>query len=130
MRQPTLALIPEIAALAPEWARAPSVGDYQVFAFDPVEAGFAWRISEARVDDVVYLVRDAAQSSTIAHCGRHEMAQHLMRHSSAPSAGGRQWIDDVCAILPAARCFTLTIGDLDSAVGVLRAALTAPVSRS
>lgn len=123
IRQPTLALVPQVNRLAPEWAREPNTHGYQVFALDPRQAGFAWRIEPGPADVIAYLEPGHGQRSALRPCPQHAMAQRLMAQSTPPAGGRSQWIADVCAILVPARCFILRLGELASAVSALQEVL-------
>jgi hypothetical protein len=120
IRQPTLSLVPEVEPLVPEWRRAPNSHGYQVFALDPAAAGFDWRIAPGVVDLVVYLDPKRGEHSRLQVCPHYLMAQRIMSQSEPPSGGRRQWIQDVCATIDQARCYTLEFGELDSAASALR----------
>jgi hypothetical protein len=125
IRQPTLSLVPQVEPLVPEWGRAPNSHGYQVFALNPGDAGFEWRIAPGVVDAIVYLEPRRGGDSHLLPCPQHLMAQRMMSQSEPPRAGRRQWIEDVCAVLGRAKCYTLEFGELNSAVAALRRALAA-----
>jgi hypothetical protein len=129
IRQPTLALVPQVEALVPEPSRAPNSHGYQVFALSPSLAGFEWRIALGAVDAVVYLDPKRGRVSRLLDCPQHLMAQRVMAQSEPPGTGRRQWIRHVCATLDRARCYTLEFGELDSAVSALRTMLAPPAGR-
>jgi hypothetical protein len=126
IRRPTLTLVPQLAVLAPEQARRPDPhgpDGYHVLALDPAALGLPWRIGWGPVDAVFFLERDPGQPSRVVPCPRYVMAQRLMAHSAPPSGGRAAWIRDVCATLERATCYTLQLGDLDSAVAAVQRCL-------
>ncbi len=120
IRQPTLRLVPQLAAAAPEHAGAESTHGYHVLALDPGRLGFDWRIEPGPVDAVFFLEARHRGATALRPCPRYLMAQRMMSQSTPPNTGRRAWIRDVCEIVDHAECYTLALGDLDRAVAEIR----------
>ena len=118
VRAPTVALIPQLAAMGP-----PGPGGPAPLVIDPAQLGFDWRIEAAPVEAVLYLEPNHGGPSRLEPCPKYQMAQRIMSQSSGPEAGKRQWIRDVCAILDRASSHVLRLGDLDAAVDAVKEAL-------
>ena len=118
VRPGTVALIPQLAPLA-----AAVSGRAGMFPVDPAALGFEWRIGAGPVSAVFVVEPNHGGDSAVAPCPKYLMAQRLMTHSWAPDGGVRDWIAEVCAMLAAADCYTLRLGDLGAAVAALRDAL-------
>ena len=114
VRTPTLALVPQLAAV-PRGAN-PRVTD-------PAALGFDWVIEPAPVAAVFYLVPNHGGRTSLDPCPKHLMAHRVMSQSTGPETGRRAWIRDVCVMLDLASSYTLTLGDLDEAVNVVKATL-------
>lgn len=130
IRRPTLTLVPQLAALAPELAGGPGPhgpDGYHVLALDPADLGLAWRIRSGPVDAVLVLERSPGGPSSLIPCPRYLMVQRIMSQSTPPGRGHGAWIRDVCATVERATCHTLVLGDLDSAVRAVRSSLEAGV---
>lgn len=115
LRPRTLALIPQLAG----FARPGPV------ALDPSQLGFDWRITPGPVDAVFFLEPNHRGRSELHLCPQHLMAQRVMSQSTPPNTGRRGWLSDVCAILTQAGCYILRLGDLDTAVAVVKDGLRA-----
>ena len=126
IRQPTLSLVPQVGALAPDLTRAgepdPS-GGYQVLAFDPSQLGLPWRIASGSVDVLFLLDGRHAGPTRARPCPQQVMVQRVMTQSNPPDAGRAAWVRDVCTLVSGAAGYLLTLGDLDSAVTTVRECL-------
>ena len=119
VRPQTLSLVPQLAARAGGTPR----GSGSVVV-DPAQLGFDWTIAPAPVDAVFFLEPNHGGRTDLRPCPRYLMAQRVMSQSTPPDAGPREWIRDVCGILRTARCYTLSLGDLDTAVAALKDGLS------
>jgi GTPase SAR1 family protein len=129
IRQPTLALVPQLSALTPGLAGTPEPhgeNGFPVLALDPAQLGFEWRIGSGPVHHLFLLDGHHAGPTRVAPCPSHMAVRQVMTHSSPPSGGRAAWVRDVCATVAGARCHSLVLGDLDSASDVLRQCLEAP----
>jgi hypothetical protein len=115
VRPLSVALVPQLSSFVPASASA------RPFAVDPVALGFPWRITQGPVAAVFVVEPNHGGASAVTSCPKHLMAQRIMTQSWAPSGGVRAWIAEVCAILAAADCHVLQLGDLATAVVALRA---------
>jgi hypothetical protein len=129
IRRPTLALVPQLSALAPGLAGTPDPlgpNGFHVLALDPAQLGFAWRIRPGSVDHVFLLDGRHDGPSRAAPCPTQVALRRVMAQSAPPRGGRAAWVRDVCATLARARCHTLALGDLDSAVVALRQCVDGP----
>jgi hypothetical protein len=94
---------------------------------DPAELGFTWRIRPGSVDAVFLLDGRHEGPTQVAVCPTHLAVKLVMAQSTPPRGGQGPWVGDVSAVVGRARCHTLILGDLDSAVDVLRECLDASV---
>jgi hypothetical protein len=118
VRPQTLSLIPQLVA----FAGGTPLGSGPVIV-DPAQLGFDWTIAPAPVDAVFFLEPNHGGRTHLRVCPRYLMAHRVMSQSTPPDAGPREWIRDVCGILNPARCYTLSLGDLDTAVAALKEGL-------
>lgn len=116
VRAPTVDLIPQLGALTGGGRPAPLV-------VDPVLLGAPWRIEAGPVDAVLFLEPNHGGETALVPCPKHDMVRRVMSQSSAPEAGKRQWIRDVCAIVDRASSHVLRLGRLDAAVVAVTSAL-------
>jgi hypothetical protein len=119
VRPPTVPLIPQLASARP----GPAGGG---LVTDPAELGFDWVIEAAPAAAVFYLEPNHGGRTRLADCPKYVMVQRVMSQSTGPETGNRQWIRDVCDMLDRAAAFTLTLGDVDEAVAVVKEALQRP----
>src|SRR5262249_21377353 len=128
IRQPTLSLVPQVGALAPDLVGAgepDTSGGYQVLAFDPSQLGLPWRIASRSVDVLFLLDGRHAGPTRALPCPQQVMVQRVMTQSNPPAVGRAAWVRDVCTLVSGAACYLLTLGDLHSAVATVRAWLDA-----
>lgn len=131
IRRPTLELVPQLGALVPGLVgtvEPPGSPGFQILALDPAQLGFTWRIRSGPVDHLFVLDGRHDRPTSVAVCPTPVAVRRVMAQSSPPDRGSAAWVRDVCATVARARCHALTIGDLDSAVSVLRQCLEAPSS--
>jgi hypothetical protein len=129
IRRPTLALVPQLGALAPGLvgtADPPGPHGCPVLAVDPAQLGFAWCIRSGPVSDLFLLDGRHEGRTRVAPCPSHRAVQQVLTHSTPPGRGRAAWLRDVCATVARARCHSLVLGDLDSASHALRQGLEAP----
>jgi hypothetical protein len=133
IRRRTLGLVPELGALAPHLSDPPDCDEpdgYQILALDPAQLGRPWRIGSGHVDVLLLLDGRHAGPTEARACPDHIMVQGVMAQSNPPSTGRAAWVRDVCALVRGAACYLLTLGDLDSAVAVVRQCAEAAPARA
>ena len=131
IRRPTLDLVPQLCALVPELAaipEPPGSPGFQILALDPAEAGVAWHIRPGAVDHLFFLEGRHHGPTLATPCPTPVALRRVMAQSSPPRRGRAAWVRDVSATVAGARCHTLTVGDLDSAVAELRRCVEAPAT--
>lgn len=122
VRQPTLALLPALAALAPcMQAFAPPAG--RSYFFSPGQLGFAQTLAPARPALVVCLTPAHGSPSTLRKLPRWETARRVLAQvdNLSQTPGGE--IQRLVETINRAACLELHLGDLDQAAALLRAAL-------
>jgi hypothetical protein len=123
----TLSLVPQLGALVPhllDRSDANDPGGFHVLAFDPSQLGFEWRITSGPVDVLFWLEPRRDGPSALAASPGHVMAQRVMLQSAPPERGSSDWVREIAELVKGAATFDLTVGDLDSAVVVVRQCLT------
>jgi hypothetical protein len=133
IRRRTLRLVPQVGALAPYLSDVPEPDEpdgYQILALDPSQLGLPWRIGSGPVDVLLLLEGRHAGPTLVRACPDHAMVRGVMAQSTAPSRGRAAWVRDVCMVVRGAASFLLTLGDLDSAVSVVRKCAEAPAARA
>jgi hypothetical protein len=118
VRPRTLALIPQLAGFA-----RPTPGGPGPIVTDPLQLGFEWSIGPGPVDVVFFLEPNHGGLTQLRPCPKYLMAQRVMSQSTPPRTGGRNWIRDICDMLDAAGSYLLNLGDLDTAVVVVKEVL-------
>ena len=129
IRRRTLRLVPQVGALAPELATVPPPDEpdgYHVLALDPSQLGLRWRIRTGPVDILLLLEGRHAGPTQARSCPDQLMVQSVMAQSDPPSSGPAAWVRDVCALVRGAAKYLVILGDLDSAVAVVRQCVGAP----
>ena len=129
IRRRTLGLVPQVGALVPEIARAPIPDEpdgYQIMSLDPSQLGLSWRIGTGPVDVLLLLEGRHPEPTAARSCPDQLMVQSVMAQSEPPSTGPATWVRDVCALVRGAAKYLVILGDLDSAVAVVRQCVTAP----
>jgi hypothetical protein len=102
----------------------PATGEREpIGLFDPSEIGLEWCITPGRVDAMFFIDPNHGGATSISRCPKYLMARQVMAQSRPPGAGGREWIHHMCATVANADCFSLTLGDLDTAVSSVQATL-------
>jgi hypothetical protein len=127
IRLRTLKLVPQVGTLVPDLLEHPDVdviGGYHRLAFDPAQLGIAWRIAEGPVDAIFFLSPRHGGRSRLVPCSPQLMAQHVMTQSAPPHQGSGAWVRDVGALVRHAAVYEIAVGDLDSAVTVVRQCLS------
>ena len=119
VRRNALHLLPQ---LSPSVRERASGRDH--LPLDPVRLGFAWRVEPAPPTVVFFLERNHSGATKREVCPRIAMAERIMSHSNGPAGGAREWLEDVRRLVESATPFVLTVGDLDMAVGAIKAALS------
>jgi hypothetical protein len=86
------------------------------------------------MDVVFFLVPNHGSPSRAIPCPRYRMASMLMTESVPPAAGARALIREIATLVAQADCYVLELGELDSAVSAVNAAVaragTQPLNRN
>jgi hypothetical protein len=133
IRRRTLGLVPQVGALAPYSSDTPESDEpdgYQILALDPSQLGLPWRIGSGPVDMLLLLDGRHAGPTEARACPDHIMVRGVMAQSNPPSTGRAAWVRDVCTVVRGAASYLLTLGDLDSAVAIVRQCAEAPAARA
>jgi hypothetical protein len=110
-------VVPEVGAFL---AELPCLdAEPPVRAFDPTEAGMAWRIDEGQVDDVVLLEAAHGGRSSLdaasAAASMHEIVEQVFPNRDTRAAV----IREVAELLRQAQCWRVTLGDVRGAATLL-----------
>jgi hypothetical protein len=129
IRRPTLSLVPQLGALLPDAVRPlepPDVHGFQILALDPSEIGFVWHVRSGPVAHLFLLDGRHEGRTSMAACPTPVAVSRILAQSEPCRRGKAAWVRDVSALVAHARCHVLGVGDLDSAVDILRRCLGAP----
>jgi hypothetical protein len=118
IREPSLALLPELAAVAPRLPALDAGHGVQVYAFSPRDVGRDWEISPGPVAAVFYLEANHGGQTRLHPSTKVEMARRLVADCRPGDAGGK-WLGDVCRMLDSAECFVLRLGEPKSAASAV-----------
>ena len=133
IRRRTLDLVPQVGVLAPHLSGALAANEpdgYQILALDPSQLGLPWRIGSGPAEVLLLLDGRHAGPTEARACPDHLMVRGVIAQSSPPSTGRAAWVRDVCTVVRGAASYWLTLGDLDSAVSVVRQCAEAPATRA
>ena len=123
VRRLTLSLVPSVGALVPHLATGPGSdepGGYHVLALDPNRLRVPWRIGYGRVD-VVFLLGSRHAGTTRLTLGETPaILRRLMEQSAPPDGAPGGWVRDLSALASGAAVYDLEVGDLDSAISLMR----------
>ncbi len=122
VKGPGLALLPEIAALAPRLPSIDSGRGFRIYSYSPRDVGRNWVIAPGPVDAVFFMVPNHGGQTAIEAASRVEMVSRLMQQGRSRNTVGK-WIEDVCRLVDTSKCFVLTNGDRESALGAIQQAL-------
>jgi len=109
LREPSLAYLPEL-----DPGKLPCLigeHDRRLFAFDPAEAGFDWRIDTGRVEAIFFLEQNHGGQTRLVPCPKVEMVQHVVSQSILPAHARGRWIAEVAAVVDQARTYVLYNGE-------------------
>jgi hypothetical protein len=127
-RENSFDLLPDLRSHAP--AALPLVygGDgMRRMAVDPTVFGRPWHIARLPVSAIFYLDPDFGSQTTARRSTKIDMVRLVMEQCAQPRSG-RAWIGDLCGMVNAASTHVLSVGELDSALAVIRDRLEAPAS--
>jgi hypothetical protein len=130
LKPPALDLLPEVAAVAD---RLPFVlGDtgLKILAFDPTDAGRPWTIRPGTPAAIFFLEPNHAGPTTIEPCAKVVMTRLLMTQSALDGADAAAWIRSIGALVRAADCYRLHVGDLSTAASLMQATLSTAATAS
>lgn len=122
LKEGSLKLLPEFAALAPSLPFVAPINQPKIYAFDPTEAGFSWRISPGKVNAVFFLQNNHGSRSRLEKCPKVQMIQQVMTQCD-PAKERENWLADICNTVNKADTFNLYIGDLTTALAQIRRVL-------
>ena len=92
----------------------------KIFSFSPVEVGFDWVIDQREADVLFFLNPHHGEKTIVKKCSKHSMVQQIMPRTFFSNSGDYLKIKEICRAVDRAACFSLYIGDLDSAVAAVR----------
>ena len=119
LKEGALACVPE---LAPVWERLspyPSYFGGRFCFFDPSDEGFPWTVRKKKCDIVCCLEPNHHAQTRLEPCPKYLMAQKVMQRIDNFSLDPRLQIKQLCNILAKTDCYTLYLGDLESAAALM-----------
>ena len=125
LKEASLDLLPQIK---PHLKTAPFVerkNGSKIFSFSPVGAGFGWVIEHREAKAVFFLKPNHGKRTIVEKCPKHIMVQQIMPLTFFSASADYRKIGEICRAVDHAACFSLYIGDLDSAVAAVRDTLKA-----
>jgi len=120
LKEGTLRLTPQLVSVCQRLTSYPAYYGGRFFFFDPTDAGFDWKITRGRVDCVCCLEPRHGEKSEIEPCPRWLMLQHLMLQSSDFAPNPESQIGKLCQIVGKSDNFMIYLGDLETAVTLIK----------
>jgi hypothetical protein len=91
-----------------------------IYSVEPCLPGRRWQIEEGRADVVVFLEQNHGGRSVMEPMRHPEALQRAIRMSYLPATGKAAAVARLHGLVTGARCYRLSLGDLDNAVWHLR----------
>jgi hypothetical protein len=82
----------------------------RIYALDPAEFGYKWRIGRGAADVVLFLEPERGKEPELVPCPKYRMVNLMMSQCYPPSSRGPGWIGEVSALANAAACYRLVAG--------------------
>jgi sulfur transfer complex TusBCD TusB component (DsrH family) len=89
-------------------------------AVDPIVFGHSWKIARLPIGNIFYLDPNFGSPTTIKRCTKIDMVRLVMEQCGPPPSRRANWIGDLCAVVNGASTRILELGDLDSALAIIR----------
>lgn len=119
LREPSLAYLPELDPATLPYVTGEE--DRRLFAFDPVTAGFPWRIDTGPAEAIFFLEQNHGGQTRLVRCSKVDMVQRVMTQCVPPADAGGRWIAELSAVVDRAQTCILYNGDpRESAVAIIR----------
>jgi hypothetical protein len=121
----TLRLVPEIAPLA---GRLPAIPDGRggaIRAFEPRDAGLAWRIEPVRPEVLFVLEPDFGGPSRVVELPAFRTVERLLGQAALPAHRMSESVREVCELVECCRSFLLRVGSPREAGEAVRSAVLA-----
>jgi hypothetical protein len=121
-REASFDLIPRLKDVTHTLPRV-FLADGPRMAVDPLTFNSPWHIARQPITAIFYLDPNFGSRTRASPCPKIDMTRLVMEQCAPPGSGRRDWIGDLCAMVNGASAHMLALGDLDSAVTVVRACL-------
>jgi hypothetical protein len=122
VKEPSLSLLPEIAALAPVLPWVDSGRGFRIYSYSPTELGKSWVIAPGPIDAIFFLEPNHGGQTRVMPASPVDMVSRLMRQGRSRNTAGK-WIADICRLVDTVKCYVLVIGDKESALAAVQDAL-------
>ncbi|MGA2025250.1 MAG: hypothetical protein ABSH23_10885 [Steroidobacteraceae bacterium] len=128
-REISFDLLPGLKDIAPSLPRVYSADGGRRMAVDPLTFNRPWQIARLAVGTIFYLDPNFGGRTSASPSSKVDMARLVMEQCAPPRSGRSDWIGDLCAMVNGASAYRLAVGELGSAVAVVRDCLrTGPTS--
>ncbi|HEX7775976.1 MAG TPA: hypothetical protein VF449_05560 [Parvibaculum sp.] len=122
VKEPSLRLLPEIAALAPGLPWIDGGRGFRIYSYSPTELGRRWVIAPGPVEAIFFLEPNHGGQTRVTQASRIDMVSRLMQQGRSRNTVGK-WIGDLCRLVDTVKCYVLVIGDKESALEAIQKAL-------
>jgi hypothetical protein len=119
IKDPSLPLLPWIAAHPDRLPRYDNGDGSFIHAFAPSDWGYLWHIRNSPLDVVVLLESNHGGQSRFESLPRYRMVQRAMAEARAIDRRQHGWIGQLCRQFDRAACYRLVVGGLDNAAALL-----------
>jgi len=113
-----IALVPELQGFD-EFADFMATDRTRLIPIDPQSLGKPWRIAPLAVSTILAVERNFGSRSAAWPCGKLDMSRRMLPQCNRTSAGG-ELIRELSRTIDTARTFVLSLGDLNSAIAVIK----------
>jgi hypothetical protein len=119
-REISFDLLPSLKTIAPSLPLVFGGDGIRRMAIDPIVLGRPWRIARLPVGAIFYLDPDFGSRTKATRSPKIDMVRLVMEQCAPPRSGRGSWIADLCAMVNGASTQMLEVGDLDSALALIR----------
>jgi hypothetical protein len=118
-REMSLEFLPELKQIAASLPRVYLIGGPRL-AVDPLTFNSPWHIASHPVGEIFYLDPNFGTRTRVSACSKIDMVRLVMEQCVPPASGRSGWVGDLCAMVNGANAHMLALGELNSAVTVVR----------
>ena len=120
LKEGTVPLVPQLAPIYENLTSYPAYYGGRFCFFDPTDAGFAWHITKGEVATLFYLEPCHKKKTEIEKCPDWLMVQKLMLQASDFATDPEIQIGQLCRVVGSSDNFIIHLGELDSAVTLIK----------